>query len=55
MAKGDGLFWVMPLEKATAQIYTALKNRVDEIYVTKRWRVIGFLLKRMPKFLYYKM
>lgn len=55
MAKGDGLFWVMPLEKAIAQIYTALKNRVDEIYVTKRWRVIGFLLKRMPKFLYYKM
>lgn len=55
MAKGEGLFWVMPLEKATAQIYTALKHRKDEVYVTKRWGFMGFLLKRMPKSLYYKM
>lgn len=36
MAKGDGLFWIMPLEKVTDQIYTALKKRKDQIYVTKR-------------------
>jgi len=55
MAKGDGLFWVMPLEKVTAQIYTALKKRKDQIFVTKRWGFIGFILKRIPRFLYYKM
>lgn len=55
MAKGDGLFWVMPLEKVTAQIYTAIKKRKDQIYVTKRWGLIGFILKRIPKSLYYKM
>lgn len=55
MAKGDGLFWVMPLEKATAQIYTALKKRKDQIYVTKRWGFLSFFLKRIPKSLYYKM
>lgn len=55
MAKGDGLFWVMPLEKVAVQIYEALKKRKDEIYVTKRWGFIGFILKRMPKSLYYKM
>jgi Short-chain dehydrogenases of various substrate specificities len=55
MAKGDGLFWVMPLEKVTTQIYTALKKRKDQIYVTKRWGVLGFILKRIPNYLYYKM
>lgn len=55
MAKGDGLFWVMPLEKVTAQIYTALKKRKDQIYVTKRWGLLGFIIKRIPKYLYYKM
>lgn len=54
MAKGDGLFWVMPLEKVAAQIYTALIKRKDQIYVTKRWGFLGFILKRVPKFLYYK-
>lgn len=54
MAKGDGLFWVMPLEKAAAQIYAALKKRKEQVYVTKRWGLIGFILKRIPRFLYYK-
>lgn len=54
MAKGDGLFWVMPLEKTADQIYTALKKRKDQIYVTKRWGLIGFILKTIPKSLYYK-
>lgn len=42
MAKGDGLFWVMPLEKATAQIYTALKKGKDQIYVTRRWGLLRY-------------
>ncbi|MDR2018127.1 MAG: SDR family NAD(P)-dependent oxidoreductase [Syntrophobacterales bacterium] len=54
MAKGEGLFWVMPLEKATQQIYKALLKKKDEVYITKRWRLIGFMLKVLPKFLYYK-
>ena len=54
MAKGEGLFWVMPLEKATKQIYKALVKRKDEVYITKRWGLIGFILKIMPKSIYYK-
>jgi len=54
MAKGEGLFWVMPLEKATDQIYVAIKNRRDEVYITKRWAVLGFILKMMPRRLYCK-
>jgi len=54
MAKGEGLFWVMPLEKAAKQIYRALVKRKEEVYITKRWGLIGFILKIMPKSMYYK-
>lgn len=55
MAKGEGLFWVMPLPKVANQIYNALKRKKAEIYVTKRWWVISIIIKLIPKFLYYKM
>ena len=48
MAKGDGLFWVAPVEKAAQQIFTAIKRKQKVVYITKRWRMIGFLLKIMP-------
>jgi len=45
MAKGDGLFWVMSVEKVTKQIFKAIKNKSKVAYVTKRWGLIGRLLK----------
>ena len=48
MAKGDGRFWVSNVEKAGQQIYTAIKRKKKVVYITKRWRIIGFLLKIMP-------
>ena len=54
MAKGEGLFWVMPLEKAAKQIYNALKTHKSEVYITKRWGLVAFILKIMPGFLYSK-
>ena len=45
MAKGDGLFWVMPLDRVVTEIVKAInKNRRLKI-VTTRWRIINFLLK----------
>lgn len=45
MAKGDGLFWVMSLDKVVNEIVKAInKNRRLKI-VTTRWRIINFLLK----------
>lgn len=52
MAKGDGLFWVMPLDKAVRQIFRAIIRKRKVAYVTRRWRVIAFLLKRIPRFVY---
>jgi len=48
MAKGDGLFWVAPVEKAAQQIFKAIKRKKRIVYITKRWRLIGFILKLLP-------
>jgi short-subunit dehydrogenase len=48
MAKGEGMFWVAPVEKAAKQIFSAIKRKKKVVYITKRWRIIGFLLKIIP-------
>lgn len=55
MAKGEGLFWVMPVEKVTKQIYKAIKKRRKVVYVTKRWGIIAGILKILPGFIYDRM
>jgi short-subunit dehydrogenase len=45
MAKGTGLFWVSPVQKAADQIFEAIKRKKKVVYVTKRWKLIGILLK----------
>ncbi len=52
MAKGEGLFWVMPVEKAARQIYEAIKKKKRIAYVTKRWKLIAAIIKRIPGRLY---
>ena len=52
MAKGEGLFWVMPLEKAVNQMYNAIVRKKKVVYVTKRWRLIAMILKTAPRWLY---
>ena len=52
MAKGEGLFWVMPAEKVAAQIIAAIRKKKSVAYVTKRWHVLACLNKHMPWLLY---
>jgi short-subunit dehydrogenase len=52
MAKGDGLFWVMPVEKTVRQIFGAIKKKRKIAYVTKRWGIFAKILKRIPKPIY---
>lgn len=49
MAKSEVLFWVAPVEKATAQIYKAIRSKRRVAYVTKRWKLVGNLVKILPK------
>lgn len=53
MAIGD-TFWMASLEKATNQIYTAIKKKKRKVYITKRWKLVAFVLKIVPSKLLYK-
>ena len=55
MAKGEGLFWVMPVEKVVRQIYIAIRNKKSKVYVTKRWHILAIICKNLPFFLYKRM
>lgn len=45
MAKGEGLFWVMPLDKVTNTIINAISQKKKLKIVTTRWRIINWILK----------
>ncbi|WP_442265290.1 SDR family NAD(P)-dependent oxidoreductase [Tenacibaculum sp. ZS6-P6] len=51
MALGDGIFWMVSLEKATEQIFQAIKRKKRVAYISKRWRIIAFALKLTPSWL----
>ena len=55
MAKGEGQFWVATKEKAAQQIFTIIKRKKSVGYVTKRWRLIAEILKRLPSGIYRRM
>lgn len=52
MAKGEGLFWVMPVEKVAQQIYNAIQKKKSKVYVTKRWHILAIINKILPFCLY---
>jgi short-subunit dehydrogenase len=52
MAQGEGLFWVATPQKAARQIYKAIQRKATHAYVTRRWSVIGWLLKVLPDSVY---
>lgn len=54
MAKGEGQFWVAPVTKAARQIRAAIAARKRVAYITKRWRLIAYIMKRLPFWLYRK-
>ena len=54
MAKGNGQFWVAPVEKAAIQIFAAIKNKKRRAYITRRWWIIAKMMKWMPYWIYKK-
>lgn len=42
------LFWVAPVEVAARQIYEAIRKRKRHVYVTKRWRLMAWVMKTLP-------
>ena len=55
MAKGEGLFWVMPVEKVASQITSAIYRKKSKAYVTKRWHLLAVINRNLPFTLYKRM
>lgn len=51
LAKGT-LFWVASTDKAARQIVAAVEAKRKHAYITRRWRLIGWLLKVLPDWAY---
>ena len=54
MAQGDYVFWRAPVQKAALQIYDAICKKKKVAYITRRWRLIAWVQKYLPDFLYYR-
>ncbi|KPK77959.1 MAG: hypothetical protein AMJ79_01575 [Phycisphaerae bacterium SM23_30] len=54
LALGDNIFWCASAEKAARQIYGAVRKKKSHAYITKRWRLIAWLMKAAPGFIYYR-
>jgi short-subunit dehydrogenase len=52
MAQGDRIFWRASTEKAARQIYRAIERKKPHAYVTRRWRLIAWLLKILSNYFY---
>ena len=48
------IFWLCSVPKASKQILLAIKNWKRHIYISKRWRVIAWLMKIIPYKIYKK-
>ena len=47
MATGN-TFWKAPLDKATKQVFTAIKKKKKKAYITNRWRLVAIFLRLAP-------
>jgi len=49
------LLMVAPSEKAARQVFEAIKNKRKHAYITKRWRIVAWLVKIMPNWMLNKL
>jgi len=52
MAQGERQFWVASPAEAARQILDAIRHRKRHVYVTRRWRLVAWLMKLAPDWLY---
>jgi len=51
MALGSAIFWMVSLDKASKQIYSAIKRKKRRVYISKRWNLIAWVLKIVPSWM----
>ncbi len=45
-------YWVCSAEKAAEQIYGAIRDKKNHVYITPRWRLVAWILKCLPNFIF---
>lgn len=50
-----GLLWVASPEKAAGQIFEAIQKKKKHAYITKRWRLVAWLARVVPDWIYHKL
>ncbi len=46
------MFWVAPTDKAVRQMVKAIERKKSHAYITKRWRLVAWLAKITPQFVW---
>lgn len=52
--RNKGMVWVADSDKAAKQIFKGIENKARILYVTKRWRLIAWLIRLVPDWLIYR-
>lgn len=52
MAKAYKIFWMASPQKAAQQIYRAIQQKKRHVYITKRWRLIAWIMKVLPRWIW---
>ncbi|NVN93967.1 MAG: SDR family NAD(P)-dependent oxidoreductase [Bacteroidetes bacterium] len=52
MAKAEVKFWIASVNKASKQIFKAIKRKRKIVYITKRWILIAVVAKVLPNYIY---
>jgi short-subunit dehydrogenase len=52
MAKADRLFWVASPQTAARQIAAAIRGQKQRVYITRRWRLVAWVLRGLPDVVY---
>jgi len=55
MVDGSKSFWMATVDVATEQIINAIRTKTSHAYVTKRWRLMAWLMKTLPNWIYHKL
>lgn len=55
MAKGEGLFWVTPVDKAVKQIKRAVTQKRKVAFISRRWKYVAILFRLLPSAIYCRM
>lgn len=43
------LFWTTTADKAAEEIYTSILKKKRKIYISKRWRLLAWLINILPE------